>query len=89
MCSKESMHWILCLKGSYLFSKGGSFRGVSREGLNRILNSFPDVSFNVLMLQKEFEIILWSASLFYFYLGFVCYNRVFVVYSLDLIHSGT
>lgn len=68
MCSKESMHWILCLKGSYLFSKGGSFRGVSREGLNRILNSFPGVSFNVLMLQK---IILWSASLFYFYLGFV------------------
>ena len=31
VCSRESVHWLLCLKGFYLFSKGGNFRG----GLNR------------------------------------------------------
>ena len=30
VCSKESVYWVLCLKGSYLFSKGGNFRDHSQ-----------------------------------------------------------
>lgn len=66
---------ILCLKCFYLVCKGGSIRGVPGEGLNGICSSFPGVFFSVLMHRNEhtgeFGIILWAASLPYFYLGFV------------------
>ena len=29
-CSTESTHWVLCLRGFYLLSKGGNFRGGSK-----------------------------------------------------------
>ena len=58
------------------FLKTGVLGEVSREGLNRIFNSFPGVSFKTLMhlneYIREFGITLWSASLLYFYHAFVC-----------------
>ena len=46
---RKNMHWVLCLKGFYLFSKNKTLR----RDLRGIFISFPSVSFNMLMLQNE------------------------------------
>ena len=36
MCSRKSAHWVLCLKGFYLSSKGKNFRGGLNQNIHQL-----------------------------------------------------
>ena len=43
VCSQDSAHWDFCLKGSYLFSRGASFRGCLRDGSQQNIQVCPSI----------------------------------------------
>ena len=62
VCSRESACWVLCLKGFYLFSKGGNFRGDLNQNihhLSRCIIWYADAS---KWVYRGIRVILWSVS---------------------------